>query len=66
VDALKRKNAELSALLSVSMILNSSLNLEENLYNAMKTLSLHLDMKRGTVTLLDRKTGELGITVHMV
>jgi Nif-specific regulatory protein len=63
VDALKRKNAELSALLSVSMILNSSLNLEENLYNAMKTLSLHLDMKRGTVTLLDRKTGELRITV---
>lgn len=60
---LRRKNTELAALLEVSMILNSSFDLEQNLINAMKALSEHLDMRRGTVTLLDRKTGELRIAV---
>ncbi|MCS7281255.1 MAG: nif-specific transcriptional activator NifA [Desulfobacterota bacterium] len=63
MEDLKRKNAELSALLEVSMILNSSFNLEDNILNALKTLSEHLDMERGTVTLLDKKTGELRIAV---
>lgn len=63
MEALKRKNAELTALLEVSMILNSSFDLEKNIYNAMKALSEHLDMKRGTVTLLDKRTGELRIAV---
>jgi len=63
METLKRKNAELSALLDVSMILSSSFKLEENLLNAMKTLSDQLDMNLGTVTLLDRKTGELRIAV---
>ncbi|MCX7856531.1 MAG: nif-specific transcriptional activator NifA [Deltaproteobacteria bacterium] len=63
MESLKRKNAELSALLEVSMILNSSFNLEDNILNALKALSEHLDMKRGTVTLLDNKTGELRIAV---
>ncbi|MCX7965291.1 MAG: sigma 54-interacting transcriptional regulator [Syntrophorhabdaceae bacterium] len=63
METLKRKNAELVALLDVSMILNSSFDLENNLLNAMKTLSDQLDMQRGTVTLFDRKTGELRIAV---
>lgn len=63
METFRRKNAELTALLEVSMILNSSFDLEENIFKAMKTLSEHLDMKRGTVTLLDKKTGELRIAV---
>lgn len=63
VETLKRKNAELTALLEVSMILNSSFDLEANILRAMKALSEHLDMKRGTVTLLDKITGELRIAV---
>ncbi len=63
VEALKRKNAELAALLDVSMILNSSFDLENNLLNAMKTISDQLEMKRGTVTLFDKNTGELRIAV---
>ena len=63
METLKRKNEELAALLDVSMILNSSFELEKNLLNAMKTLSEHLDMQRGTITLFDRKTGELRIAV---
>ncbi|MCX8110848.1 MAG: sigma 54-interacting transcriptional regulator [Syntrophorhabdaceae bacterium] len=63
METLKRKNAELSALLEVSMILNSSFELEKNLLDAMKTLSDQLDMNRGTVTLIDKKTGELRIAV---
>jgi len=61
METLKRKNAELTALLEVSMVLSSSFELEKNLLKAMKILSDHLDMNRGTVTLLDAKTGELRI-----
>lgn len=63
MEALKRKNAELSALLDVSMVLNSSFEVEKNLLSAMKILSDQLDMQRGTITLFDRKTGELRIAV---
>lgn len=41
---LKRKNAELSALLDVSRVLNSSFELEKNLGSAMKILSDFLDI----------------------
>jgi len=61
METLKRKNAELTALLEVSMVLSSSFELEKNLLKAMKILSDHLDMNRGTVTLLDAKTSELRI-----
>lgn len=63
METLKRKNAELTALLEVSIILNSSFDLENNLLNAMKTLSDQLNMQRGTITLLDRKSKELRIVV---
>lgn len=63
MDLLERKNAELLALFEVSKVLSSSFDLKNNLYQAMKLLSDHLDMRRGTVTLLDPKTGELRIEV---
>lgn len=60
---LERKNQELTALLEVSKVLSSSFNLEENLYQALKILSDHLELKRGTITLLDPLTSELRIAV---
>lgn len=62
-DHLERKNAELSVLLEVSKVLSSSFDLYDNLYQAMKLLSDYLDMRRGTITLLDPTTGELKIAV---
>jgi Nif-specific regulatory protein len=58
---LKRKNAELSALLEVSKSLNASFELEKNISQTMKILSDFLGMKRGTVTLADFETKELRI-----
>ncbi|MEZ0343918.1 MAG: sigma 54-interacting transcriptional regulator [Caldimicrobium sp.] len=63
MNPLERKNAELLALFEVSRVLSSSFNLKENLYRAMEILSDYLDMRRGTITLLDRETGELRIEV---
>ncbi|MFN4131683.1 MAG: sigma 54-interacting transcriptional regulator [Caldimicrobium sp.] len=60
---LERKNAELLALFEVSKVLSSSFEIKYNLYKALKLLSDYLDMRRGTVTLLDHKTGELKIEV---
>lgn len=63
MEILERKNAELLALFEVSKVLSSSFELKANLFRAMKLLSDYLDMRRGTITLLDPKTGELRIEV---
>ncbi|MGC9108663.1 MAG: nif-specific transcriptional activator NifA [Caldimicrobium sp.] len=63
MDSIERKNAELLCLFEVSKVLSSSFNLRENLYRAMEILSDYLDMRRGTITLLDKDTGELKIEV---
>lgn len=63
MEPLERKNAELLALFEVSKVLTSSFELKKNLFQAMKLLSDYLDMRRGTITLLDPKTGELRIEV---
>jgi len=63
ISVFKRQKAELSALLEVSKILSSSFDLKENLTQAMKILSDFLDMRRGTITLFDKTTGELKIVV---
>ncbi|MGB9761947.1 MAG: sigma 54-interacting transcriptional regulator, partial [Caldimicrobium thiodismutans] len=63
MDSIERKNAELLCLFEVSKVLSSSFNLKENLYRAMEILSDYLDMRRGTITLLDKDTGELKIEV---
>ncbi len=61
MDQLVRKNQELSAILSVSQVLTSSFDLEENLYRAMETLAKHLEMQRGCVFLLDPFNNQLRI-----
>jgi len=63
MNALERKNAELTALLEVSKVLSSSFDLEENLYQSLKILYDYLHMTRGTVTLLDPETAELRIAI---
>ncbi|MCS7279412.1 MAG: nif-specific transcriptional activator NifA [Thermodesulfobacteriaceae bacterium] len=63
MNLLERQKRELSALLEISKTLSSSFNLIENLNQALKTLSDYLDMRRGTVTLLDPSTNELRIVV---
>jgi len=63
MDELKRKNAELKALFEISKVLGSSFDVEKNLQTSMEILSDVLEMRRGTVTLLDTKTGTLKIVV---
>ncbi len=55
------KDIELITLLEVSKALGSTMGLERKLASAMKILSEFMDMKRGTVTLLDRDTMEMRI-----
>ncbi|MHB1342128.1 MAG: sigma-54-dependent Fis family transcriptional regulator [Coriobacteriia bacterium] len=57
------RNAELLALFEVSQALSASFDLQVNLTAAMQALAAHLDMRRGTVTLVDPETGELNIAV---
>ncbi|MDA8139216.1 MAG: sigma 54-interacting transcriptional regulator, partial [Desulfobacteraceae bacterium] len=54
---------ELSAILQVSQVLTSSLDLERNLYAAMEILAGRLGLQRGCVFLLDPMTRELKIVV---
>ncbi|RJP85610.1 MAG: GAF domain-containing protein [Desulfobacteraceae bacterium] len=61
MNALLRKNRELSAILKVSQELTTSFNLEENMLSAMQILGTHLEMQRGCVFLLDPDTFKLRI-----
>ncbi|MFZ2632387.1 MAG: sigma 54-interacting transcriptional regulator [Desulfosalsimonadaceae bacterium] len=61
MNALLRKNRELSAILKVSQELTTSFNLEENMLSAMQILGTHLEMQRGCVFLLDPDTYKLRI-----
>jgi len=49
MNALLRKNRELSAILKVSQELTTSFNLEENMLSAMQILGTLLEMQRGCV-----------------
>ncbi len=53
------KTIELTAIYEISKLLGSSLNLKSNLRGVMRVLSEYLNMKRGTVALLD--AGEVSI-----
>jgi len=53
-------NLELSAIYEVSKILNSSLDLRQTLTEVMRILSSHLEMRRGSVCLLDGE-GDLAL-----
>ena len=59
------KIAELTALYEISRALASSLDLKETSHKILEILSSVLDMRRGTLTLLDPETDELVIeTAH--
>jgi Nif-specific regulatory protein len=59
--SLVRENRILSALLEVSKVLNSSFDLDKNLFRTMHVLGEFLEMERGSVFLLDQNTKELRI-----
>jgi len=54
---------ELSTLLEISQTINSSTNIQQNLYAILDILAQKLGMTRGTVTLLKPHTDELMIEV---
>jgi Nif-specific regulatory protein len=56
-----RKIRELTALYEVARLVASSLHLEETLASILRALAEHLEMERGTLTLLDPETGQLAV-----
>jgi Nif-specific regulatory protein len=60
---IERAYQELLTLFKVSKVLSSSLNIFENLKNALQILAEDLYLTRGTVTLLDSAVNELKIVV---
>jgi Nif-specific regulatory protein len=57
----KRELKELQLLLEISKILDGSLDLREVVGPVIEALSHHMEMLRGTLSLLDRETGEIYI-----
>jgi Nif-specific regulatory protein len=58
-----RELLELSTLLEISQAINSSTNIQNNLYAILDILAKNLGMTRGTITLLKPNTDELMIEV---
>jgi Nif-specific regulatory protein len=56
-----RELSELTLLLELSEILDSSMDLHKVLGPAMEAIHRHMGMFRGTITLLNRETGEISI-----
>ena len=59
--AIRREIQELSLLFEVSQSLERSLDLREVVGPVLKTMAEHMGMLRGTLTLLNRQTGEIFI-----
>ncbi len=59
LNGLKRENRDLSFLLELTSILNSSLDIEKVMNQLMVFLDEKLGMSRGTLTLLDTTTNEV-------
>ncbi len=59
----KREINELSLLWEISQVLGRSLNIREVAGSVLNELAMQMGMKRGTLTLLNRKTGEIYIEV---
>jgi len=57
----RREVAELSLLFEISQILDRSLDLRDELGPVLQAIANHTGMLRGTITLLDRESGELYI-----
>lgn len=58
---LLRKIQELTALYEITHMMASTLDFKNGLNGILDILSRQLDMNRGTVTLLDPKSGQLAI-----
>ena len=58
-----RKLKELSLLFDISRALDQSMDIREVLAPTLQALADHMGMSRGTLTLLNRKTGEIAIEV---
>jgi Nif-specific regulatory protein len=55
----RRKIQELSLLFAVSRTLDESIDLHDVVHPVLRLTAEHMDMLRGTITLLNRKTGEI-------
>jgi len=58
-QALNNRVQELSILFEVSQILDRSLDLKQSINPVLQSLAEHLQILRGTITLLNRQTGEI-------
>lgn len=61
--ASKTLNLQLSCLQAISGIIDKALDLEQSLQDILRILAETLSMKRATITLVDRSTGKLVISV---
>lgn len=57
----RREIKELSLLFNITQLLNRSLNLSEVVTPLLQMMAEHMGMLRGTITILNRETGELTI-----
>ncbi|KGE73808.1 sigma-54 interaction domain-containing protein [Spirochaeta lutea] len=57
----QKKIDELSLLFSISQLLDQSMDIKQVIYPVLKEVGDRFDMNRGTITLLDRKTGDIFI-----
>ncbi|MCK5708188.1 MAG: sigma 54-interacting transcriptional regulator [Candidatus Aureabacteria bacterium] len=57
----KREIKELSLLLEISQILDNSPDIRDSVGNVLKAMAKHMGMIRGTLTLLNRQSGEISI-----
>ncbi len=57
----RRKIEELSLLFEISRILDESVNLKEVIYPVLREIDDRMGLQNGTITLLNRNTGELNI-----
>jgi Nif-specific regulatory protein len=60
---MKPKPDEIACLYEISKAIHVSLDLKKSLYKVLDLLSEHLDMKRGSITLLNPETAEIHIEV---
>ena len=57
----ERKIRELTALYEIARLTAASLDLDTTLAAILRALAEHLEMERGTLTLLDPQTGNLAV-----
>ena len=57
----RRRLHELTLLFEISQILDRSLDLRDVVGPVLNAMSVHMGMMRGTLTLLNRDTGEISI-----